>query len=88
MTQATPTETGAFRVHSQAHGPHWIAWVTSSDREAPERSVVLVGRTQEEAEARARQWIEREEGVGSLSRWSSERKRLPTPFRSVGGRCR
>jgi hypothetical protein len=48
----------AYVIHSQARGPHWIAWVSRGGDSKPERSVVLVGRTQEEAEARARQWAE------------------------------
>ena len=48
-----------FDVHSEARGPHWIAWITRGDRDGPDRAVVIVGRTREEAEARARQWAER-----------------------------
>ena len=59
MTEAVTNKAGAFEIHSEAHGPHWIAWVTRSGGDAPERSVVLVGRTQEDAEARARWWAER-----------------------------
>lgn len=46
---------GAPVVRSESHGPHWVAWVPD-ERQKPRDSVVLVGRTQEEAEERARQW--------------------------------
>jgi hypothetical protein len=49
---------GSYQVHSEARGPHWIAWVSRDGSEKPDRSVVLIGRTREEAEARARQWAD------------------------------
>jgi hypothetical protein len=49
---------GSYQVHSEARGPHWIAWVSRDGSGKPDRSVVLVGATQAEAEARARQWAE------------------------------
>ncbi len=57
MTDSMPGGTGGFEVHSEAHGPHWIAWVTRGSDTRPVRDVVLVGETQEEAESRARAWI-------------------------------
>ena len=53
-----PTTTGSYQVHSEAHGPHWIAWITRGAETKPERSVVLIAASQDEAEARARQWAE------------------------------
>jgi hypothetical protein len=44
-------------IRSEAHGPHWVAWVADSNGK-PEGSVVLVAATREEAEARARKWAE------------------------------
>jgi hypothetical protein len=44
-------------VRSEARGPHWVAWIPDSNGR-PEGSVVLVGKTQEEAEERARVWAE------------------------------
>jgi hypothetical protein len=44
-------------VRSEARGPHWVAWIAGIDGK-PEHSVVLVGRTREEAEQRARRWAE------------------------------
>jgi hypothetical protein len=43
---------------SEARGPHWIAWV-ADENGRPRGSIVLVGRTREEAEERARQWAKR-----------------------------
>jgi hypothetical protein len=50
---------GSYEIHSEARGPHWIAWVSRDGSGKPERSVVLVAETQEKAEARAREWAER-----------------------------
>jgi hypothetical protein len=47
-----------FEIHSEARGPHWIAWVSGGDGK-PYGAVVLVGQTRAEAESRARQWAER-----------------------------
>jgi hypothetical protein len=58
MTDTVTTNHGVFEIHSEAHGPHWIAWLTRPGATTPERSIVLVGETQEEAEARARRWAE------------------------------
>jgi hypothetical protein len=55
MTSAGST----YIVHSEARGPHWIAWVTEGAETKPVGSVVLVAATQEEAEERARRWAER-----------------------------
>lgn len=55
----TSTDGASFQVHSEAHGPHWVAWVTRGDSDQPDHSVVLVARTKEEAETRAREWAEK-----------------------------
>ena len=47
-----------FEVRSEAKGAHWIAWVCRDGARTPEGAVVLVGQTQDEAEARARAWGE------------------------------
>lgn len=52
----TDATTGA-EIHSEQRGPHWIAWV-SDVKGKPQGSVVLVGQTRDEAEARARLWAE------------------------------
>ena len=54
----TPMTGEIYQIHSQARGPHWIAWVTRDGSDKPDRAVVLVGKTQEAAEARARTWAE------------------------------
>ena len=51
----TRTES-TYGVHSRPSGPHWVAWAADSNGK-PLRSVLLVGQTQQEAEARAREWI-------------------------------
>jgi hypothetical protein len=53
-----PTPSGTYQIRSEAHGPHWIAWVTRDASGKPDRSVVLVAETQEEAERRAERWAE------------------------------
>ena len=50
--------TGAYEIHSEARGSHWIAWVSRDGDPKPHGSVVVVGQTQEEAVARARQRAE------------------------------
>jgi hypothetical protein len=49
---------GSYQIHSEARGPHWIAWITRGAETKPDRSVVLIGETQAEAEANARRWAE------------------------------
>jgi hypothetical protein len=44
-------------VRSESRGPHWVAWIPDTNGK-PSGSVVLVGKTREEAEERARQWGE------------------------------
>jgi hypothetical protein len=46
----------SFQVHSEARGPHWVAWLTLPGQSAPYRSVLVVGASKEEAETRAREW--------------------------------
>ena len=48
-----------YDVHSEARGPHWIAWISRDADGKPHQSVILIARTQEEAEARARAWGDR-----------------------------
>ena len=47
-----------YQVHAEARGPHWIAWITRGAETRPDRSIVLVAATREDAEARARLWAE------------------------------
>jgi hypothetical protein len=53
-----PTKTGPYNIHSEAHGKHWVAWVTRGDSAKPDRSILIVAANQQEAEAHARQWVE------------------------------
>lgn len=57
MSEKVTTSTGRFSVHSEAHGPHWVAWLTRDPETSPVRNVVLIGETREEAESRARTWL-------------------------------
>jgi hypothetical protein len=53
------TKEGTFEIRSEAHGPHWVAWLARTSDGSPDQAVLLVGQTRTEAEARARQWAER-----------------------------
>ena len=57
----TPGDRDPVQILSEARGPHWIAWVSRDGSGKPDRSVVLVAASQEEAEARARRWAEQAE---------------------------
>jgi hypothetical protein len=52
------TTTGAYQIHTEARGPHWIAWVSRGGDSKPDRSIILVAASQPEAEERARRWAE------------------------------
>ena len=53
-----PTSSTQYQVHTEARGPHWIAWITRGADAKPERSVVLVAATH--ALAHHRRSLERE----------------------------
>jgi hypothetical protein len=59
MAESVTTRDGTFEIRSEAHGPHWVAWLARTADSGPEQAVVLVGQTQAEAEARARLWAQR-----------------------------
>lgn len=48
-----------YGIHSEPRAGHWVAWAFSGDEALPAGAVILVGQTQEEAEANASRWIER-----------------------------
>jgi len=48
--------TASLEVHSEARGPHWIAWISRDGSGKPDRSIVIVAATQEDAESRAREF--------------------------------
>jgi hypothetical protein len=52
------TTTGSYQIHTEARGPHWIAWITRGAETKPDRSIVLVAASQAEAEQRIRRWAE------------------------------
>jgi hypothetical protein len=52
------TSAGSYEIHTEARGPHWIAWITREGSTKPDRSVVLVAASREEALDRARRWVE------------------------------
>jgi hypothetical protein len=52
------TSSGDYTIHTEARGPHWIAWITRGGGAKPDRSVVLVAPNEKEAEERARRWAE------------------------------
>lgn len=52
------TSPASYQVHSEARGPHWIAWISRDGTAKPDRSIVLVAETREKAEANARRWAE------------------------------
>ena len=52
-------DTSAYEIRSKASGSHWIAWVIRDGDPKPDRSVMLVGQTQDEAIANAKRWAER-----------------------------
>ena len=51
------TNAGRREIRSEARGRHWVAWIPDVNGK-PERSIVLVGGTREEAEEKARRWRE------------------------------
>jgi hypothetical protein len=57
MPQTVRTSHGTYEIRSEAHGPHWVAWLVGGT-DAVAQSVVVIGQTQAEAEARAKQWVE------------------------------
>lgn len=54
----TSMTTGPYEIHTEARGKHWIGWITRGGDARPERSVVLVAASREEAVTRARRWAE------------------------------
>jgi hypothetical protein len=59
MADTVTTKQGTFEIRSEAHGPHWVAWLANAADGTPDQAVLLVGQTRAEAEARARLWAER-----------------------------
>jgi hypothetical protein len=59
MAETVTTKEGTFEIRSEAHGPHWVAWLAREADAAPDRAILIVGETQAKAEANARAWAER-----------------------------
>ena len=51
-------ESGSYQIHTEARGPHWIAWVSRDGSGKPDRSVTLVAENKQKAEANAQRWAE------------------------------
>jgi hypothetical protein len=47
-----------YQVHTEARGSHWVSWITRGQDAKPDRGILLVAASREDAEARARQWAE------------------------------
>ena len=47
-----------YEIRSEQRGGHWVAWVVKTPDGKPDRSILLVGQTREEAEQRARNWAD------------------------------
>jgi hypothetical protein len=54
---AGASSAGSYKIHTEARGPHWISWISAPGSDKPERSIILIGKTREEAEVRARAWM-------------------------------
>ena len=50
--------TASYEIKSELRGGHWVAWVVRIPGGKPDQSILLVGRTQGEAEQRARDWAD------------------------------
>lgn len=50
---------GSFEIHSEARGPHWVAWLSRQGEKSPYQSILLVGATRDEAESKARDYATR-----------------------------
>jgi len=55
---APMTISGAYQIHTEERGPHWISWITRDGSSKPDRAIILVAASQAEAEDRARKWAE------------------------------
>ena len=53
-----PNNPESYEIRSAARGPHWIAWLIRAGSDEPDRSIVIVGETQQEAEENARKWLQ------------------------------
>ena len=49
--------TGNLEIRSEQRAFHWVAWAVRPGESAPAGSLLMVGKTQEEAESRVRAWL-------------------------------
>ena len=54
------TAIGSYQIHTEARGPHWVAWITTGTDPKPYSSVLLIAASQGEAEARAKAWADQQ----------------------------
>jgi|KBSMisStandDraft_5_1062788.scaffolds.fasta_scaffold3206741_1 hypothetical protein len=57
FSSMTSSAAPPYEIHTASRGHHWIGWVTLPGSDEPERSIILIGKTREEAESRARAWL-------------------------------
>jgi hypothetical protein len=59
MERMAGETSGSLEIHSEARGPHWVAWLSRPGEKGPHQSILVVGATRQEAEAKAREWARR-----------------------------
>jgi hypothetical protein len=52
------TSGASYDIHTEERGHHWVAWITRAGSDRPDRSILLIAASKEQAEARARHWAE------------------------------
>jgi len=52
----TTQSVAGFEVHSEARGPHWVAWLTVGGHTAAYQGILIVGASRREAETNAEAW--------------------------------
>lgn len=65
-----------YSIHSEARAGHWVAWAVAAGETRPAGTVILPGQTRQEAEANARNWIERISADSRLP-WSAPSREEP-----------
>ena len=59
MLATMTTDRTNFKIVTESRGARWVAWVATDESDAPFGSVLLMGRTQAEAEANAQAWADK-----------------------------
>lgn len=59
MLAAMTTDRTDFKIATESRGARWVAWITTDESDTPLGSVLLMGRTQAEAEANAHAWADK-----------------------------